>query len=64
MNLVYIGLLILMCTISFSIFYCTMFYICVKLQELKWKVEEREEAKKKASEKSDIEENEIFKDIK
>ena len=60
MNLVYIGLLILMCAVSFSIFYCTLFYICVKLQELKRIFNERLEEKKKASEKSEADDKQIF----
>lgn len=50
MNLVYIGLLILMCAVSLSIFYCTLFYVAVKLFEL---LTLKLAAMKKASEESE-----------
>lgn len=55
MQLVYIGILILMSAISFAIFYCTLFYIAVKLNELHILVNQKIELKKKASENQRLE---------
>ncbi len=62
MNLVYIGLLILMCSISFAVIYCTLFYIAVRMYLLQKLYNEQIEARKKAFEKSKAENENIFSD--
>jgi len=62
MNLVYIGLLILMCSISFAVIYCTLFYIAVRMYLLQKLYNKQIEARKKAFEFSKAKKNDIFTD--